>query len=111
MICLVCGNDHEGQREEFEQGDTVIAINDFWGGIDNSRYDPFEHTQDTAPRVLIAEGSKGEVVGHCDDGRALTVWEAEKGKSPASHSFHYPHGYLMTVEKLTRLSKAMEVAK
>lgn len=107
MTCLTCGGDHSHQLTDFPKGSSVIVLNDFIGGIDISLYDPFVHTQETAPRVTIPAGSKGRVIGHCDDGRALIEFEAEKGKTVSSHSFHYPEGYFISARKLEALHAAV----
>lgn len=94
MICSDCGRDHSNQFSEYPEGATVIVTGDFWGCIDITRYDPFK-PPDQAPHVLIPAASKGRVIGHCDDGRVLVVFEAEEGKGMASHSFHAPETYFM----------------
>lgn len=107
MRCSICGDTHDNQKTEYPDGESIVVINDFIGAIDITRYDPAIHTQDNAPRVTIPAGSKGRVVGHCDDGRALVEFEAEKGKSAASHSFHFPSGYFVTTRKLEALYVAV----
>lgn len=107
MNCTECGSDHSGQITEYPTGDLVIVTGDFTGGIDITLYDPAIHTADNAPRVSVPAGSLGRVIGHCDDGRALIVFDAEKGKSRASHSFHFPGGYFVSTRKLEALPEML----
>ncbi len=92
MKCSQCGRTHAHQKIDFPLGSTVVVENEFAGGIDIARYDPTKSYQEAA-RIMIPQGSLGRVVGHCDDGRALIEFEAEKGRGNASHSFHHPEGY------------------
>lgn len=92
MICSDCGRDHSHQFVDYPEGATVITTVEIWGSVDTTEYKPLEGYY---PHVLIPAGSKGHVRGHHDDGRAIVEFEAEIGKSPAGHTFHYPEGYFM----------------
>lgn len=93
MICR-CGRDHSNQFNDYPEGSRIVVTGNFWGGIAITQYNPLQPAN-KAGRVLIPAGSYGRVVGHCDDGRVLVVFEAEDGKSLASHSFHVPETYFM----------------
>lgn len=95
MICLACDRDHSNQFKDYPEGARVVVTGDFWGGIDVTKHNPLEQPADKAPRILIPAGSYGRIVGHCEDGRVLVVFETEEGKSVASHSFHVPESYFM----------------
>ena len=90
MNCYICNQDHSHQLTDYPLGATVEVLGDFYGSVDTTEYKPLE---DHYPRVLIPAGSFGTVMGHCEDGRAVIEFDAEIGKAPCGHTFHYPEGY------------------
>lgn len=92
-ICTDCGYSHENQFTDFPDGAAVVVTADFTGSFDLEKYNPLIHKMSDAPRITIPAGSKGTIVGHCDDGRVIVEFEAEKGRNKSGHTFHQPEEF------------------
>lgn len=74
-LCPDCNQDHSDQRTRFPVGVKVQALNDFGNKFS-----------------AVKAASLGEVIGHCDDGRAQFRF------STSVHTFHYPYGYVSLID-------------
>jgi hypothetical protein len=76
MACLFCDKDtHKDQVVNFPVGCKVVAVKDFT----------------TMHDFPIPEGTQGEVLDHCSDGRAYIRF---KNEQYASHTFHHIELYV-----------------
>lgn len=72
MTCSDCNQEHENQRTAYPVGATVRALNDIGSRMGH-----------------VKAATLGEIIGHCDDGRAQIRFSTTP---PIVHTFHYPAG-------------------
>jgi hypothetical protein len=91
-ICTFCGHDHSDQIRDFPQGTIITVVNEFRGGIELQKYDPFKPLDEQGDVYFnITVGSTGEVIAHTEDGRAVFVFNINGINT--SHTFHAPCDY------------------